>query len=188
MGVAIAVFVAQGWVITNELSVFHEELALYAAPPSRYVVIADGKAQVVDPCTGDNWIVFADDRPSTVLCAGGLAWPVLTAPYIGGVHYWVLQLLRPLHRGDPVAVRRSALLVGVLGLLLLFSLIERVGDPVRAALSVCVAAVLPAAILVQAVGALYEELPAVLLIAAATAIARRADVTMPPTPKRTLAS
>ena len=47
---------------------------------------------------------------------------------------------------------------------------------------------LPAAILVQAVGALYEELPAVLLIAAATAIARRADVTMPPTPKRTLAA
>src|SRR5262245_55837823 len=103
--VAIAVFVAQGWVITGKLSVFHEELALYAAVPSRYLVIVDGKARVVDPCTAGDRIVFADDRPSTVLCAGGLAWPVLTAPYIGGMHYWVLQLLRPLHRGDPIAVR-----------------------------------------------------------------------------------
>ena len=182
--VAIALFVAQGWVLTNEGAVFNEELSLHAAPPSRQVVITGGTAHVVDLCGDDARLVFADRRPSTVLCVGGLAWPVLVTPYIGGVHYWPLQLLRPLHRGNPVALRRAALSIGVLGLIALFLLVERVGDPGRAAMAVCVAAVLPILLVVQTFGVLYEELPAILLITAAAVVARRPAVTAPPSGRR----
>lgn len=186
--IAIAVFVAQTWVLANEAGVYNEQLSLHAAPPSRTVVISGDKAQIVDPCIGDHWITLADGRPNTMLCAGGLAWPVLVTPYIGGVHYWPLQLLRPLHHGDPFAVRRAALLVGVLGLVALFLLVERIADPVRAAMSVCVAAVLPILLVVQSIGVLYEELPAVLLLTAAAIIARRPDATLPPTTRRAFAA
>ncbi len=184
--IAIAVFAAQNWILANHAPVTNEALSVYATTPSRQLVVTGSSAQVVDPCGGDHRIVFATGRPSTMLCAGGLAWPVLVTPYIGGVHYWPLQLLRPLHRGDPMAVRRAALVIGVLGLIALFLLIERVGDPLRAAMSVCAAAVLPILLVLQSYGLMYELLPAVLVVTAATVIARRPDPRMPPTTRRSV--
>src|SRR5262245_30316135 len=74
--IAIAAFVAQGWVLAGQAPASNEALSLHAAPPSRQVVITEGQAQVIDPCTGNHRIVFASGRPSTMLCTGGLAWPV----------------------------------------------------------------------------------------------------------------
>ena len=182
--IAIALFAAQDWIAAGHAPITNEALSVYATTPSRELVVTGDQPEVVDPCGGDHRLVFATGRPSAMLCAGGLAWPVLVTPYIGGVHYWPLQLLRPLHHGDPLAVRRAALLIGVWGLLALFVLVERVGDPVRAAMSVCAAAVLPILLVIQSYGLMYELLPAVLVVTAATVVALRPDPTTPPTARR----
>lgn len=183
---AIAVFVAQVWILVPYAPITNEALSVYATTPSQQLVVIGSEAHVVDPCADGHRLVFATGRPSTMLCAGGLVWPVLVTPYIGGVHYWPLQLFRPLHHGDPMAVRRAALLIGALGMVALYLLVERLGDPTRAAMSVCAAAVLPILLVLQSYGLMYELLPAILVVTAAAVVARRPDASVPPTWQRSM--
>jgi len=182
--VAMAAFVVQGWLYAGAQMSWHEEIATHAAPPPLQLVLNDGKAQIVDACAGDAWIAFAGTRPQLVLCVGGLAWPIMVTPYIGGIPYWPLQLLRPLHHGHPVAMRRAALLVGVFALWILFRLVERLSTSTTAAAAVAVAAVQPAFVSIHSLLVLFESLPSLLIACAALVIASRADRSLPPTTRR----
>src|SRR5262249_33486903 len=95
--VAIAVFLLQGWSLTGALPVWHEEVSVHPTHSPAEITIADGVARAAGICDDDAWIAFSGARPLVALCVGGLAWPILVSPYIGGIHYWPLQLLRPLH-------------------------------------------------------------------------------------------
>ena len=182
--IAIAAFLAQAWVIAGVIPVSHEELAVHAAPPPTNVAIEDGRVRADDACAGPSSLVFAAGRPSLIFCALGLAWPIMVTEYIGGVHYWPLQLLRPLHHGDPVALRRTALAVGVIFLVVLFWLVEQTGDSLRAAVAVLTAAVLPPFLVLSSMLVLFETVPALLVACAALVVAKRPDPDAPPTPQR----
>src|SRR5579862_1176975 len=146
LAVAVGALLAQSWWFTGVWPTWHEEVSVHASVPAVDVVVENGVARTASVCDAGSWLRLEEERPYVVLCAGGLAWPILVTPYIGGVHYWPLQLLRPLHRGDPVALRRTALPVGALGLIVLFLLVEQVGGSRRAAAAVAVAAVVPAVV------------------------------------------
>jgi hypothetical protein len=180
---AIVAFVVQGWFLAGTVLDWNEMLAQFAAPLPLQLVMTNGTARVDDPCAGRR-LVMLESRPSAAWCAAGLAWPIQVTPYVGGIHYWPLQLLRPLHHGDPVALRRVSLAIGVAALVVIFLLVERLSDPTRAAMSVAVAATLPAFLILYALPALYELLPSLLIASAALVIAARADGAAPPTPGR----
>lgn len=180
---AVIAFAVQGWFLAGAVMDWSEMLAQFAAPLPLQLVMTDGKAHVDDPCAGRR-LVVNESRPSMLWCAGGLAWPIQVTPYVGGVHYWPLQLFRPLHHGHPIALRRVALPIGMAALVVVFLLVERLGDPSRAAMSVAVAATLPAVLILHALPALYELMPSLLIASAALVIARRTDVEGPPTARR----
>jgi len=182
------VFAVQGWFIAGVIPLSHEELSVHPAPPSSELTIEDGVGRTVDMCAGPSRLVFTQGRPSLVLCAGGLAWPIMVMEYIGGVLYWPLQLLRPLHHGDPIALRRTALAVGIVTLGALFLLVERLGDSRRAAATVLVAAVLPLFVILHSLLILFETVPPLLIICAALIVARRPDPSAPPAPARAAAA
>ncbi|MEO8603914.1 MAG: glycosyltransferase family 39 protein, partial [bacterium] len=185
---AIALFVVQGWIYAGAQFSWHEEIATHAVPAPLQLIIDHGVARVVDACASGDWIAYTGPRPQVVLCAGGLAWPIMVTPYIGGPPYWPLQLLRPLHHGDPIAMRRAALLFGVLALWILFRLVERVGNPTYAAAVVAVAAVQPAFIAIHSLLVLFEPVPPLLIAGAALLIANRPDPSRPPTAGRAAAA
>src|SRR2546428_4546545 len=96
--VAMGAFVAQGWYLTGAQFGFNEEVVGHAAPPATDLIVENHVARSVSICDGHSWVAFSSGGdPHLVLCAGGLAWPILVNSYIGGVLYWPLQLLRPLH-------------------------------------------------------------------------------------------
>lgn len=181
---ALVAFVVQGEWLAGALPAWHEEVATHAAVPGTALFWEHGELVEVTACSGDAWLEFLDARPSLVLCAGGLAWPVLVASYSGGVAYWPLQILRPLHRGDPVALRRIGIGIGALAILVLFLLVERTGGSLRAALSAAVASVLPGVLVGHSVLVLFELGPPLLLMLAGLSLVSRADREGPPTPRR----
>ncbi len=183
LATAVVAFIVQGWFLSGAVMDWNEMLAQFAAPVPLQLVMTDGTARIDDPCAGRR-LVVTESRPSALWCAAGLGWPIQVTPYVGGIHYWPLQLLRPLHHGDPVALRRVSLAAGVVALIVVFLLVERLSDPNRAATSVAVAAALPAVLILHALPALYELMPSLLIAGAALVIARRDDVHAPPTPRR----
>ncbi|MEO6025371.1 MAG: hypothetical protein ABIR79_00705 [Candidatus Binatia bacterium] len=183
LAVAVIVFAIQGWFLSGAVMDWNEMLAQFAAPMPFQAVMADGTVRIDDPCAGRR-LVVTESRPSLLWCAAGLGWPIQVTPYVGGLHYWPLQLLRPLHHGDPIALRRVTLPIGILALIVVFLLVERLSDPTRAALFAAVAAVLPAVLILHALPALYELLPSLLIACAALVIAKRADIHVPPSPRR----
>lgn len=185
---AICIFLAQGWYFTGTQFSWHEETATHAAPPSARLVRQGETAEIVGVCDGSSWFVYTDQRPQLVLCAGGLAWPVLITPYLVGVHYWPLQLLRPLHQGDLVPLRRTALLIGVAALIVLFIVVERLGGPLRAAVVALTTAVLPAFVILHSLLISFELLPPLLLACAVLVIVTRPDASAPVTPARAAAA
>jgi hypothetical protein len=180
---AVIAFALQGWSLSAAVMDWSEMLAQFAAPLPLQLVMTDGTAHIDDPCAGRR-LVVNESRPSMLWCAAGLAWPVQVTPYVGGIHYWPLQLFRPLHHGDPVALRRVSLSVGIVALIVVFLLVERLSDPTRAAMFAAVAAALPAFLILHALPALYELMPSLLIAGAALAIAWRNDIHAPPTPRR----
>jgi len=183
LALAIIAFAFQGWFLSGAMMDWNEMLAQFAAPMPLEAVMTDGTVRIVDPCA-DRRLVVTESRPSLLWCAAGLGWPIQVTPYVGGLHYWPLQLLRPLHHGDPIALRRVALPIGIVALIVVFLLIERLSDPTRAAMFAAVASVLPAVLILHALPALYELLPSLLIACAALVIARREDVHAPPSPRR----
>lgn len=183
LAIAIVAFTVQGWFLSGSVMDWNEMLVQFAAPLPLQAVMTDGTVRIEDPCA-EHRLVALESRPSLVWCAAGLAWPIQVTPYVGGVHYWPLQLLRPLHHGDPIALRRVALPIGIAALIVMFLLVERLGDSTRAAMVVAVAAALPAVLILHALPALYELLPSLLIACATLVIALRPDVHAPPTPVR----
>ena len=115
--VAIGVFLAQGWYLAGAQVGYNEEVVGHAAPPATEIVVEDHVARAISICDGHSRIAFSrGGDPHLVLCAGGLAWPILVNSYIGGVLYWPLQVLRPLHHGNLIALRRTALPIGALAI------------------------------------------------------------------------
>ena len=187
--VAIGVFLAQGWYLAGAQVGYNEELVGHAAPPATEIVVEDHVARAVNICDGHSWIAFSrGGDPHLVLCAGGLAWPILVNSYIGGVLYWPLQVLRPLHHGNLIALRRTALPIGALALLVLFLLVERLGGALCATLTVVVAAVFPAVVIMHSVLTFFELVPALLIACAALVVVQRADPSLPPTARRAAAA
>jgi hypothetical protein len=180
---AVIAFAIQGWFLSGAVMDWNEMLAQFAAPLPLQAVMTDGTVRIDDPCATRR-LVASESRPSLLWCAAGLAWPIQVTPYVGGLHYWPLQLLRPLHHGDPIALRRVALPIGIVALIVVFLLVERLSDPTRAAMVAAVAAALPAVLILHALPALYELMPSLLIAAAALVIARRDDIHAPPTPRR----
>ena len=183
LAIAIVAFVVQGWFLAGVLVDWSELLAQFAAPLPRQLVMKSGTAHIDDPC-GGRWLAVTASRPSVAWCAGGLGWPILVTPYIGGIHYWPLQLLRPLHHGDPVALRRLALPMGIVALIVVFLLVERLSDSARAATSVSVAAALPGFLILHALPVFYELMPSLLIAGAALVVVTRSDTHVPPTRRR----
>ena len=187
LAAAVAAFAVQGWFLAGAVMDWNEMLAQFAAPLPLQVVMVDGTARVDDPCA-ERRLVTMEARPSLFWCAAGLAWPIQVTPYVGGMHYWPLQLLRPLHHGDPIALRRATLPIGIAALIVIFLLIERTSDPARAAMFAAVAAASPAVLILHALPALFELVPSLLIACAALVIARRGDVDAPPGPRRAAAA
>ncbi len=185
---ASGVFLVQAWLIAGAIPVSHEELAVHAAPPPATVTVERGTAYTSNACAGPSPLVFVSGRPSLIFCALGLAWPVMVTEYIGAVQYWPLQLLRPIHGGDPVALRRTALIVGVLFLVVLFALVEQLADSLCAAVAVSVAAVLPPFVVLSSMLVLFETAPELLVACAALVMARRPEPEAPPTWRRAAAA
>jgi hypothetical protein len=183
LAAAIIAFAVQGWFLSGAVMDWNEMLAQFTAPLPLQLVMTDGRARIEDPCA-QRRLVVTESRPSLLWCAGGLAWPIQVTPYVSGLHYWPLQLLRPLHHGDPVALRRVSLPIGILALIVVFLLVERLGDSTRAAMFAAVAAALPAVLILHALPALYELMPSLLIAGAALVISRREDTAAPPTPRR----
>ena len=183
--VAIGLFLAQGWYLAGAQVGYNEEVVGHAAPPATELVVENHVARAINICDGHSWIAFSrGGDPHLVLCAGGLAWPILVNSYIGGVLYWPLQVLRPLHHGNLIALRRTALPIGALALLVLFLLVERLGGALCAALTVLVTAVFPAVVIMHSVLSFFELVPALLIACAALVVAQRADPRLPPTTRR----
>ena len=158
--VAIGVFLAQGWYLAGAQVGYNEEVVGHAAPPATELVVENHVARAINICDGHSWIAFSrGGDPHLVLCAGGLAWPILVNSYIGGVLYWPLQVLRPLHHGNLIALRRTALPIGALALLVLFLLVERLGGALCAALTVLVTAVFPAVVIMHSVLSFFNSYP-----------------------------
>lgn len=183
LALAIVAFTVQGWLLSGSVMDWNEMLVQFAAPLPLHAVMADGTVRIVDPCA-ERRLVALESRPSLVWCAAGLGWPIQVTPYVGGIHYWPLQLLRPLHHGDPIALRRVTLAIGIVALIVMFLLVERLGDSTRAAMVSAVAAASPAVLILHALPALYELLPSLLIACAALVIAQRPDHSAPPAPRR----
>jgi len=182
--VAICLFVLQAWLVTGTIPISHEELSTHAAVPPLELKVEGGVARAIDTCGGTSAIVYTGVRPLVVWCAGGLAWPVMIMEYMSGILYWPFQLLRPLHQGDPIAMRRTTLWVGVLTLIVLFLVVERAGGSLRAAATVLVAALQPVFVLLHSLLILFETVPPLLVLSAVLVVVRRADQNLPPTPLR----
>jgi hypothetical protein len=184
--VACTVYFVLAQVFVGTLPVWHEEIATHAMVPGTSYVRTRAGIDEVAVCPPGTVFQFQDARPTLVLCAGGLAWPVLISSYSGGVAYWPLQLLRPFHVGDPLASRRVGVALGLVALLALFGLISRVGGTMRAAVAVLVASVLPGVVVVHSLLVLFEVGPSVLLLIAAWVIAARKDREAPLSGRRAL--
>jgi hypothetical protein len=184
---AISAFVLQGFWLAGTHPVWHEETATHAGPAVSQLVSvevdAGGALPLQGSCEGAPW-QRAQTRPTASLCVGGLRWPVLVAPYIGGVTYWPLQLLRPLHHGDPVALRRSGLVIGALAILVLFLLVEAVADAMTAAACAVTAATLSGFVVGHSLLVYYEFVPSLFVALAALVVARRRDPRTPPSARR----
>lgn len=175
---------AQGWYFAGVQFSWHEETATHPAPPAAWLEMRTESARVEHLCENDAWFVYTSHRPQLVLCAGGLAWPLLITPYLGGVHYWPLQLLRPVHHGDLVPFRRTGLLIGVAALIVLFIVAERVSGPLHAAAAAVTTAVLPAFVILHSLLVTFETLPPLLVAASVLVIVTRRDPSQPVTPTR----
>ncbi len=186
--VAIGTFVVQGVWLAGTFPVWHEETATHAGPSVPQLAPVDDDGGGVLPLNvgcgeGATWL-RARTRPSAALCAAGLRWPVLVAPYIGGVAYWPLQLLRPIHQGDPVALRRCGLVIGALAILALFLLVEAVADSLTAAACAMTAATLSGFVVGHSLLVYYEFVPSLFVALAALVVARRRDPRTPPSARR----
>ena len=185
---AVGAFLLQGFWLAGTHPVWHEETATHAAPAVARLAPIDVDAGGALPLEGrcDERAPWqrARTRPTASLCVGGLRWPVLVAPYIGGVTYWPLQLLRPLHHGDPVALRRAGLCIGALAILVLFLLVEAVADALTAAACATTAATLSGFVVGHSLLVYYEFVPSLFVALAALVIARRPALAAPPGARR----
>jgi len=181
---AIGAFLLQGFWLAGTHPVWHEETATHAAPSVARLapveVDVGGALPLEGRCDERAPWQRARTRPTASLCVGGLRWPVLVAPYIGGVTYWPLQLLRPLHHGDPVALRRTGLCIGALAILVLFLLVEAVADSVTAAACAACAATLSGFVVGHSLLVYYEFVPSLFVALAALVVARRRASGTPP--------
>jgi hypothetical protein len=178
---ALAIFLAHGLWLGASLPVWHEEVSTHANRSSEIVEAPPGEPKgaptIAPSCASPDapLLLRSEVRPVASLCLGGRTWPLLVSPYAAGVTYWPLQLLRPLHGGDPVALRRASLLVGVLSLLALFALVARYRDETTAAATVLVASVLSGFLHLHSLLVVYEHVPTLLVLAALLVLDARPD-------------
>lgn len=170
--VALVIFLLHGLWLSSSLPVWHEEVSVHAQRPYAWADVAPDASPpmpvIAEGCADPNapLLLRSPVRPVASLCVGGLAWPLLVSSYASGVTYWPLQLLRPLHHGEPVPLRWASLLIGVLSLLVMHRLVERHRDRVAANTTVLVAALLSPFVHLHALLVVYEHVPTLLVLIA----------------------
>jgi hypothetical protein len=180
--IAVALFLAHGLWLGSSLPVWHEEVSTHANRTSELVVVPHDQPEAT-PTIGPSCasshaplLLRSRVRPVASLCVDGLSWPLLVSPYAAGVTYWPLQLLRPVHHGDPVGLRFASLLIGVLSLFGLYRLVARYRDEPSAAATVLVASVLSSFLHLHSLLVVYEHVPTLLLIAAVLVLDGRPEL------------
>lgn len=165
----LGVFLGVGWWITETVGLEHEEVSLY--PTAGYRIVSEDRDgnPVLQPWCGQATpplFVVSEARPLLGICVGGRLMPVMIDSYIGGVPYWFMDLLRPLHRGDYFDMRKMGLLLGLVTLLLVYGVVKRFSGKDAALVTTAITSATLPFVIFHATLRLYEVLFTTLLLAA----------------------
>ncbi len=155
---AMALFMVLGWWATGRLPAGHEEIS---ALPHRSVPQLTDTGERVPACgaEGAGRLVKSGARPTLALCAGDVALPLLIAPYASGVPHWHAYVSWPVHQGNPFALRRWNLLLGLIALYMAHRLTRKLIDQDTADASVLLLSVSPPFVLLYSLLLSYESAP-----------------------------
>lgn len=161
---AVVLFVAQGLWFASTMPLWSEQTSAIVAPTFSVVdpdgSVAAGGVVAAPACAG---LTRSEVRPVAYVCAGGLSWPVLGSPYASAIAVWPLGVV-PWLGGTVLHVRMAGLLIGVLGLLLLFAIARRLEDDAFAGRAVVLASVLSPFLMLHALAVYYELVPTWLIL------------------------
>lgn len=173
LSLAIALFVAQGLLFAGDLPLWSEQSSTVVAPTFAVVdaprSLDTGVLTPEPSCEGG--LARSAVRPVAYVCAEGLSWPVLGSAYASPVLVWPLGVV-PLLGGTILHVRMLGLLIGVLGLLVLYDLVRSMADERHAAVTVLFASLSSPYVLLHALAVYYEVVPTLLLLAGCAIWAR----------------
>jgi hypothetical protein len=175
LALALAVFAALGLAMSRRMMVFSEEFIILPAPSRRVLAPRpgpDGRPREEPSCRDapPRRLLLSGERPTLSLCVGARRFPVMAAPQFAGLFLWPLELLRPLHRDDPFAVRALLLPLGALAIALGYRLTARLGGRRLAALGALGTAVSPCFVSLTAIVQQFETLPWIFLLASLLAL------------------
>ncbi len=162
---AVAIYLAIGGWLTEQLPVYHEEVAIWPNNAPRIVpddaVLEAGELglPLEERCGSDDGALWAlsQTRPSLMVCAGDTALPLMTMSYASGVFNWPLGFVT-----EPFARRKLTLVYGLLALLLTWLVAARLCGTRFASVSVFCIAVSPSFVVLWGWGVDFETVPWIL--------------------------
>lgn len=170
LALALAVFLALGAWMTRGMMVFSEEFIILPTTSGRVTARAptpDGALRFAPACRpGDRRVQLSSERPTLSLCLGARRYPIMAAPHFTGLFLWPLDLLWPLHRDDPFALRLLLLPLGALSIALTHRLASRFGGARLATLVAFGMASSSCFVCLTSIVQCFETLPWVFLVAA----------------------
>ncbi len=170
LALALVTFIALGAWMSRGMMVFSEEFIILPTASGRVTArgpTPDGALRFMPACRpGDHRVQLSSERPTLSLCLGARRYPIMAAPHFTGLFLWPLQLLWPVHRDDPFALRLLLLPLGALSIALTHRLAARFGGARLATLVALGMATSSCFVCLTSIVQCFETLPWVFLIAA----------------------